>query len=70
MSEPAICYGGFGGDYPHTFEPGVDNDDPDNPDPSWCNVCGELRDSWLSRGGDPEHLPAEAEARREAAGNG
>lgn len=35
------CDGGFM--WPHPFEPGVDIDDPENPDPTWCNVCGETR---------------------------
>lgn len=35
-----ICHGGGS---PHPFEPGIDVDAPDQPDPRWCNVCGEAR---------------------------
>lgn len=35
---PNECHGG---DVPHEFTPGVSEDDPDHPDPSWCNTCGE-----------------------------
>jgi hypothetical protein len=48
-----------GGDTPHPFEPGVDVDDPDHPDPGWCNVCGERRapatpDGGLNISEDPD----------------
>lgn len=36
----------FGGHDPgdegwHYFRPGIDQDDPEHPDPRWCNVCGQ-----------------------------
>lgn len=32
-----VCHNG------HPFEPGIDQDAPDQPDPRWCNTCGEAR---------------------------
>lgn len=32
-----LCHNG------HPFEPGISEDDPDQPDPLWCNTCGEAR---------------------------
>jgi hypothetical protein len=37
-----------GGNGPHQFAPGVTTDEPDNPNPRWCNVCGESRGTFLA----------------------
>lgn len=52
---PDICHNG------HPFEPGIDVDDPEHPDPTFCNVCGELRRPSSSLGdvsdSEPPVLP-------------